>query len=56
MLYKAFIVNTPMFFESLWEDELSISIDKSTLEKIEISGSESHPDMLELIDENDLPC
>ena len=55
MLYKAFIVNTPMFFESLWEDELAISIDKNTLEKIEISGSENHPDMLELIDEHDLP-
>ena len=56
MLYKAYIVNTPMFFESLWEDELAISIDKSTLDKIEISGSENHPEMLELIDEYDLPC
>ena len=56
MLYKAFIVNTPMFFESLWEDELAVSIDKSTLDKIEISGSENHPDTLELIDEHDLPC
>lgn len=55
MLYKAFIVNAPMFFEGLWEDELSVSVDKTTLQKIEITGSESHPQMLELIHEMDLP-
>ena len=31
MLYKAFIVNAPMFFYGLWEDELSMTVDKSTL-------------------------
>ena len=31
MLHKAFIVNAPMFFQGLWEDELSVSIDKTTL-------------------------
>ena len=44
-----------MFFEGLWEDELSVTIDKSTLSKIEITGGEAHPEMLELIDEHDLP-
>lgn len=55
MLYKAYIVNAPMFFEGLWEDELSITVDKTTLQKIEITGSESHPEMLDLIDPMDLP-
>jgi hypothetical protein len=31
MLFKAFIVNAPMFFQGLWEDELSVTIDKTTL-------------------------
>ena len=44
-----------MFFQGIWEDELSLSIDKSTLAKIQITGAESHPDMLEMIHEMDLP-
>ena len=55
ILYKAFIVNAPMFFEGLWEDELSVTVDKSTLQKIEITGGEQHPEMAELIHEMDLP-
>lgn len=55
ILYKGFIVNAPMFFQGLWEDELSLTIDKSTLQKIEITGAECHNEMIKLIDPMDLP-
>lgn len=55
MLHTAFIVNAPMFFQGLWEDELSVTIDKATLQKIKITGGESHPEMLEMIEESELP-
>ena len=44
-----------MFFEGLWEDELSLIVDKKTLEKVKITGGESHQEMLDLIDEYELP-
>lgn len=56
MLYKCYILNTPMFFENAWENDLSICIDKQTLKnKIFISADDSHEDLLQEIDENNLP-
>ena len=55
LLHKLYILNTPMFFENAWEGELSACIDKETLQKVYISGDDSHDDLLAEVDEKDLP-
>ena len=56
LLHKLYILNTPMFFENAWENELSTCIDKQTVkDKIFISGDDSHDDLLAEVDEKVLP-
>jgi hypothetical protein len=44
-----------MFFENAWENELSTIIHKDTLEKVFMSGDDSHDDLLAEVKECDLP-
>lgn len=55
LLHRLYILNTPMFFENAWENELSKCLDKETLEKVFISGDDSHDELLAEVEEKDLP-
>jgi len=56
MLYKLYIVNTPVFFENIWETELSTCVDQSTIKtKIEISPENTHDDLVASVDPEELP-
>ena len=55
MLHKCYVLNTPMFFENIWESQLSTCIDADTLNKIFISSTDTHDDLLEEVDEYELP-
>lgn len=55
LLHRMYILNAPMFFEGIWETEMSISVDKETQKKIVISSSETHDELLEQVDEHELP-
>lgn len=45
MLEKLFVLNAPMFFENIWEAELSACVDNETMKKVIISPSDSHEDL-----------
>jgi hypothetical protein len=56
LLYKLYVLNTPVFFENIWETELSSCVDESTIKtKIEISPESTHDDLLSSIDPSELP-
>lgn len=56
LLHKCYILNTPMFFESAWENELSQCLDQNILNnKIFFSSSDSHEDLQANVREIDLP-
>jgi hypothetical protein len=50
MVHKIFILNAPMFFDTIWEEELSQSVDPETQEKILISNAETHDDLVNEVD------
>lgn len=52
---KIFVVNSPMFLEAIWDDELSKSIAKETADKVHFSASASHPLLADEVDEYELP-
>ena len=54
-VHSIFIVNTPIFFENIWEAQLSKSIAKDTKLKVRISATSSHADLRENFDEYELP-
>ena len=56
LLYKLYIVNTPIFFENIWESELSTCVDEQTIkDKVEISPTETHEELLNEVDPEELP-
>ena len=55
LVEKIYILNAPMFFEGIWDDELSQTIEQGTRCKIELSSSNTHDDLLEEVDSYDLP-
>ena len=54
-VHKIYCVNTPVFFDNLWEDQLSNHIAPETIKKIIFSSGPSSPELLEDVDEYDLP-
>jgi hypothetical protein len=50
MVHKIYILNAPMFFDTIWEEELSQSVDPETQEKILISNAETHDDLVNEVD------
>mmetsp|Transcript_36544 Transcript_36544/g.56108 ORF Transcript_36544/g.56108 Transcript_36544/m.56108 type:complete len:173 (+) Transcript_36544:551-1069(+) len=56
LLYKLYIVNAPIFFENIWETELSSCVDPDTIKnKIFISTSDTHEDLIAEVGEYELP-
>ena len=56
MLQKLYILNTPMFFEGAWENQLSQCLDPNIVKnKVFISSNESHEDLSAEVDEAELP-
>ncbi len=56
LLYRMYIVNAPIFFENIWETELSSCVDPETIKsKIFISTSNTHEDLLAEVSQEDLP-
>ena len=57
LLYKAFVLNTPMFFENVWESQLrqSIAQPEQFDTKLVISNGDYCEELTELVDEHDLP-
>jgi hypothetical protein len=45
MLYKCYIVNTPMFFEGLYEAEIKPYISEKTQKNIIITGESTHAEL-----------
>ena len=50
LVHKIYVLNAPLFFDSIWEEELSQSVDPTTREKILISNSETHDDLSKEVD------
>ena len=48
-------MNAPVFLDGIWEDELSKNIAPETLHKIIFSSGASSPELLEDVDEYELP-
>ena len=57
LLHKVFVLNTPMFFENVWESQLrqSLAQPEKFDEKLIISNSDTCDELFELVDEHDLP-
>ena len=55
LLYKCFILNTPLFFNSHWENEIVPHLSKGTLDKIHITGENSHSTLSEIVEGSKLP-
>ena len=55
MLHKAYILSAPMFFQSIYENEVLPHLPEGTSKKIIISGENTHPDLLASFDLAKLP-
>jgi len=55
MLDRCFILNTPIFFDSIWEAEIKPHLSPKTIAKITITGESTHKDLQEKVDVNNLP-
>ena len=42
MLESCFIVNTPMFFDGIWESEIKPNLSAKTISRIHITGENTH--------------
>jgi hypothetical protein len=54
MVHRVFILNSPMFFDEVFEDFREI-LPKKTQAKFVVSGGSSHTDLEELVEQNSLP-
>ena len=48
-------MNTPIFFDSIWESEIKPHLSPKTIAKITITGEASHKDLQEKVDAGNLP-
>ena len=55
LVHRIYVVNAPMFFEGVWETQLQQNVSESTQKKVIISASENSDELLEDVDEHDLP-
>lgn len=49
------MLNTPIFFDSIWEAEIKPHLSAKTISKITISGESSHKDLQEKVNAANLP-
>ena len=54
-VHRIYCLNAPVFLDGLWEDELSKNIAPETIKKIVFSSGPSSPELLEDVDEYELP-
>lgn len=45
MLNKCYIVNTPLFFESLYDGEVKPYLSEATQKKVIVTGESTHPEL-----------
>lgn len=55
LLSKCFVLNVPMFFEGFFESEVKPHLSEVTLQKIVLSGENTHSELLELVPAANLP-
>jgi hypothetical protein len=55
MLDRCFIVNTPIFFEDLYESEIKPHMSARTASKVLITGENTHKELLEKVEQANLP-
>lgn len=55
LLHKLYVLNSPLFFENIWEGELQSVVDQDTIKKIVFSPTDSHEELLEEVDHYELP-
>ena len=55
MLDSLFVVNTPMFFDGIWESEIKPNLVEKTISKIHITGESTHKLLQERFDADKLP-
>jgi hypothetical protein len=55
MLDRCFVLNTPIFFDSIWEAEIKPHLSPKTIAKITITGESSHKDLQEKVEAGNLP-
>ena len=56
LVQKIYILNAPMFFEGIWEETLSQSVENDTVKKkIFISQTDIHDDLSKEVDQYELP-
>ena len=55
MLDSCYFVNTPMFFEGVWESEIKPHLHPKTASKVIITGENSHKDLMDRVDADKLP-
>lgn len=56
MVQRVYVLNTPMFFENIWESQLVKCINENTLKKVVITSNSTHPDLQNQVDEYELPA
>ena len=54
-MHKAFILNTPMFFEGFFDSEIKPHLSEGTMQKLVITGESSHKDLQALVESKELP-
>lgn len=55
MLHKCYIVNTPIFFEAFYNNDIKPHISEATQHKIAVTGEATHNDLLEAFILEELP-
>jgi len=55
LLWRCFILNTPMFFEGFYDSEVKPHISPSTMNKIVVTGESTHKDLQEMVEAGELP-
>ena len=55
VLFKCYVLNTPMFFEDYFESEIKPHLNPVTAAKVLITGENFHKELLERVDMGKLP-
>jgi len=55
LVHKVYVLNTPIFFENVWESQFSKALKPASKQKIKFSASATHQDLTNEVDEYELP-
>ena len=45
LVHKIYVLNCPIFFENVWESQLSKCVNSNTIQKIVITSNSTHKDL-----------